>query len=977
MALFRSGKCIPFRSAQANPVTTRGLMVSSSISHYRVIKKLGAGGMGEVYLAEDINLERQVALKVLPSDVADDEDHVRRFVLEAKAASALNHPNILTVYEIGNFEDSRYIATELINGETLRARMKGAPLTLRESLDVAVQVASALNAAHCAGIIHRDIKPENIMIRPDGLVKVLDFGLAKLLAPVTGEADSEAETLARGLTRPGVIMGTLHYMSPEQLRGQSLDARTDVFSLGAVLYEMLTNTGPFNKPTQGDVIAAILTETPPLDNLPPQLQSIAARSLQKDRKQRYQTSHELLLDLKSLNRELELSDEQGRVLPQTKEAAAHTTGRLTARRFSLLHALAILLLAGLALSAVWWFAFQRHTPPSSLKTMEVVNWRSAPGEIYSVGSFSPDGARVAYVTNTSGSPNIYVKQTAANTPPLQTTKDEYRNDQPIWSPDGEEVAFFSTRGNQNGLWRVPYLGGSPTLIRVVTASDTMPRYWSKSGMLYYEEKHNLFALDLKSGQAAQLTDFDSATTSAYSLDISPDEKQIVYLATEGEQWGVWAMQARGGAARQIVNSAAEIRNTIWHSDSRRIFYSALVDGLFQIFVTDADGSPPVQITFGDTDSFVLDVAADGAKILYGSSKEESDVWSVNIAGGREFALTSDINSEMWPSVAPDNKTVAFSSVKNLSQGDKLAKGAILIKPTDSDAPPVQLVADGFMPTWSPDGKQLAFMRVAGAAFNLWAVKALGGEAKQLTNEGVLFVSFSVLPYNRTQTSDFGWSPDSSRIVYGSKKTGAQNLWLISADGANETQLTNNSDTDLLFYSPLWSSDGKSIAYTSKPNKAVDGKLINRVWVVDAEAKTPRTVFQSENFLRLLGWSEDGKGLIVATVYGKVGGAPLPEISIVEIAIASGEQHPLANLQSAYLYNIHLSADRRMIAYVAQRDGKDDLWLMQARGGVAKKLTANNDARLYFSSLAWSPDGKAIYFGKQSRYSLLSMITNFK
>ena len=936
--------------------------------------------MGEVYLAEDTHLERQVALKVLPSDVAENEDRVRRFVLEAKAASALNHPNILTVYEIGHYENSQYIATELVNGETLRDRMKRAQLSLRESLDVAMQVASALNAAHCAGIIHRDIKPENIMIRPDGLVKVLDFGLAKLLAPITGEADSEAETLAGGLTRPGIIMGTLPYMSPEQVRGQPLDARSDIFSLGAVLYEMLTGTYLFDKPTRGDIIAAILTETPRLNNLPPQLQGIVAKSLQKDRQQRYQTSNELLPDLKSLDRELELGDRQSLVLPQNKEAVAHTTSTLTVRRFSLLHTLAILLMVGLALSAVWWFTFRRTALSlPSLKTAEVTNWRSAPGEVYSVGSFSPDGARVAFVTNAGGSPNIYVKQmaaNAANASPLQTTKDEFSNDQPIWSPDGEEIAYFSTRGNQHGLWRVPYFGGAPTLIGTVTAGDTKPRYWSKSGVLYYEEKHNLFALDLKSRQAAQLTGFDSAQTTAYSLAISPDEKQIVYITAEGEQWGVWTMPSHGGTARQIINSTAEIRNTVWHSDSQRIFYSGLVDEIFQIFVTDTDGSPPTQITFGDTDSLVLDVAADGAKVLYGSSKEESDVWGVSVPKGEEVALTSDINSELWPSVAPDNKTVAFSSVKNLSQGDKFANGAILIKPTDSDAPPAQLVADGFMPAWSPDGKQLAFMRVAGSALNLWTVKALGGEAKQLTNGGVLTVSFSVLPYNRTQTSDFAWSPDSSRIVYGSKKTGAENLWLISADGANETQLTNN-DADLIFYSPLWSSDGKSIAYTSKTDKAVDGKFINRVWVVDVEAKTARTVFQADNFLRLLGWSEDEKGLIAAIVTDKVGGAPLPEINIVEINIASGEQHPQAKLRSAYLYNIHLSADARMMAYVAQQDGKDNIWLMPARGGAAKKLTTNNNARIYFSSLAWSPDGKAIYFGKQSRYSLLSMITNFK
>jgi eukaryotic-like serine/threonine-protein kinase len=952
-------------------------MVSPTISHYRVLRKLGEGGMGEVYLAEDTRLERQVALKVLPLEVAEDEACVRRFVLEAKAASALNHPNILTVYEIGDGEHSRYIATEFVNGETLRAHLKRAPLALRESVDVAMQVASALKAAHGAGIIHRDIKPENIMVRPDGLVKVLDFGLAKLLAPLRGAADSEAETLAKGLTRPGSIVGTLHYMSPEQVRGQPLDGRSDLFSLGAVLYEMLTGAGPFDKPTRGDVIAAILKEAPILHDLPSQLQRIVARSLQKEKENRYQSSHELLLDLKSLNRELELSDPPGVVLRPTGEVAAYATSTLTTRRFSLLHALAILLLAGLALSAVWWLAFRRHMPsPASLKTAEVATWRSAPGEIYSVGSFSPDGTRVAFVKKDGGVANIYVKQTSGNTL-VPTTKDESDNNYPVWSPDGEEIAFFSTRGNQAGLWRVPYLGGSPTLIRTVTARDTRPLLWSKGGALYYEERHSLFAFDLQAGQTTRLPGFDSANRSPYSLDISPDEKQVTYITAEGERWRVWTMPLGGSTARQVVNSEAEIRNAIWYSDSRRILYSALVDGIFQIFVADTDGSPPAQITFGDRDSLALDVAAGGAKILYGSSKEESDVWGVNLTKGEEFALTSDITFELWPSVAPDNKTVAFSAVKNLSQGDKLARGAILVKPADPDTPPTQLVADGFMPTWSPDGKQVAFMRVVGEAYNLWVMNAMGGEARQLTNGGVLSVQFSVLPYNRTQAHDFGWSPNSSRIVYGSKRGGAPNLWLVPADGAGETQLTDNDNADLRLYSPLWSADGKSIAYLSSPDQAVAGKPGDRVRVIDVETKTARTVLQAQEALRLLGWSEDGRGLIVATVAGKASAVPLPEIRIVEIAIASGEPHLLAKLQSAYLYNIHLSAGGQMLAYVAQPDGKDNLYLMPAHGGVAKKLTANNDARLYFSSLAWSPDGRAIYFGKQLRYSLLSMITNFQ
>ncbi|HJQ26079.1 MAG TPA: protein kinase [Blastocatellia bacterium] len=952
-------------------------MVSRSISHYRVQRKLGEGGMGEVYLAIDTRLQRQVALKVLPPQIARDEVRVRRFMQEARAASALNHPNILTVYDIGEGENSPYIATELVQGETLRNRLRGAPLSVYESLDIAAQVASALQAAHGAGIIHRDIKPENLMVRPDGLIKVLDFGLAKLLAPAAGETDSQAETLARGLTRPGSIVGTLHYMSPEQVRAQTLDARSDIFSLGAVLYEMLTGAGPFNGPTQGDVIAAILKETPPLDELPSPLQSVVARSLQKEKEKRYQTADELLLDLKRLKREWELTDYPVGVSPLTREVAAHVTGAITARRFSLLHGLAILLVTGLALAAVWWFALRRTVPlPASPKTTEVATWRSAPGEVYSVGSFSPDGTRVAFVKKDGGARNIYFKQTAADTPPVPTTKDEFDNNQPIWSPDGEEIAYISTRGNQTGIWRVPYVGGSPSLIAAVPGLDAKPCYWSPSGVLYYEARQNLFALDLNLAQTTQLTSFDRASAAPHSLNISPDEKEIVYL-TEGERWGIWTMPARGGAARQIINSATEIRNPVWHADSRRILYSTLVDGVFQIFVTDTRGSAPAQITFGDKDSLVLDVAANGAKILYGSSKEESDVWGVNIARGEEFPLTSDVNSELWPSVAPDNKTVAFLSIKNLSQGDKLVSGTIMIQPAETDAPrAAPLVANGFMPVWSPDGKRVAFMRVVGEARDIWTINALGGEARQLTNGGVLIVQYSVLPYNRTQTRDFGWSPDGNSIVYGSKKSGAPNLWLVSADGVNETRLTDNEEAGTLLYSPLWSADGKRIAYWSSSNKAGAGKPLNRLWVTDVETKVARAVFQAETFLRLLGWAEDGKGLIVATS-DKAGGAPLPEIRIVEIPADAGEPRLLTKLQSAYLYNIHLSADARLLAYVAQPDGKDNLYLMPVRGGAARRLTANNDAKLYLSSLAWSPDGKAIYFGKQSRFSLLSMITNLK
>ena len=285
------------------------MQTGTKIGRYEIRKKIGSGGMGEVYLAEDTELDRLVALKVLRTTTAKDSEVVSRFVREAKAASALNHPNILTVHEIGTFEGARFITTEYIKGETLRDRFKGESLTLRETLDIILQVAAALDAAHNAGIVHRDIKPENIMLREDGLAKVLDFGLAKLSEPAGGAF--EANDATQFETRPGIFLGTPHYVSPEQARAKKVDARSDVWSTGVVLYEMLTSQRPFPGETLPDTIAAILTKEPePLgESIPPELARIIKKSLEKKPDERYQTIKDFLIDVKSLKRELEFSEE--------------------------------------------------------------------------------------------------------------------------------------------------------------------------------------------------------------------------------------------------------------------------------------------------------------------------------------------------------------------------------------------------------------------------------------------------------------------------------------------------------------------------------------------------------------------------------------------------------------------------------------------------------------------------------------------
>ncbi len=311
--------------AKAQPVLVAGQVVG----HYQVVAPLGKGGMGEVYLANDTKLDRKVALKLLPAEFTNRKDLLRRFIQEAKAASSLNHPNIITIHEIGQTDGVHFIATEFIDGQTLKQRMKRARLNFADVLDVSIQVASALEAAHAAGLVHRDIKPENIMQRPDGYVKVLDFGLAKLTekSSQSKALDSEVGTMLRGHTKPGTVLGTVDYMSPEQARGQVLDQRTDVFSLGIVLYEMAAGRMPFAAATSIDTLVSILEkEPPPLDEpeIPAEFQRIISKALRKDREERYQTIKDLLIDLKTLKEELSFTQKLERSTPPRSSAGRST-----------------------------------------------------------------------------------------------------------------------------------------------------------------------------------------------------------------------------------------------------------------------------------------------------------------------------------------------------------------------------------------------------------------------------------------------------------------------------------------------------------------------------------------------------------------------------------------------------------------------------------------------------------------------------
>jgi serine/threonine-protein kinase len=398
----------------------------TKLGRYEILSQIGAGGMGEVYLAEDIRLHRKVALKILPENIATDKERLLRFEREAQAASALNHPNIITIHEIGEIEDQLFIATEFIEGETLREKVEKNDLDVYESVRISEQIAAALSVAHQAHIIHRDIKPENIMIRRDGYVKILDFGLAKLVEKNPNTLDAEAETRAQVNTKAGMILGTVAYMSPEQARGKDIDERTDIWSLGICLYEMLTGRQPFTGETTSDTIAAILTKEPkPLDeNLPSELQRIVRKTLQKDANKRYQTAKDLLIDLEDVKEELKFQSKLERtaapnreepktqILNATTADVAHTTSSaeyiasgIKQHKSVSIAALLVLLLALLGLG--YWFLGNRLATPTQIESIAVMPFVNEGGNVDV--EYLSDGMTETLINNLSQLPRLSVK----------------------------------------------------------------------------------------------------------------------------------------------------------------------------------------------------------------------------------------------------------------------------------------------------------------------------------------------------------------------------------------------------------------------------------------------------------------------------------------------------------------------------------------------------------------------------------------
>jgi eukaryotic-like serine/threonine-protein kinase len=891
----------------------------TELGGYQIIRSIGRGGMGEVYLAQDQKLDRRVALKLLPAHFTHDPERLHRFRQEARAASALNHPNIVTIFDIGQEHERHFMATEFVAGQTLRAALQHERFAQARALDIAIQIASALEAAHQAGIIHRDIKPENVMLRPDGYVKVLDFGLAKLTEPGSANRRKAGGGTTRGSsnhpsfeTRSGVVLGTVNYMSPEQARGQKVDVRTDLFSLGVTLYEMLTGEQPFAGPTPNHVLVAILDQAPPplihyLADAAPALQPVLSRMLAKDREQRYSSAHDLLFELRALKDELASAAHAQRA--NTSGALSETALDAPAprRRLGVVSALVVglALILGAAFALSKWLSPPPTAPPfAQYQATKFTAYGNIP-----FGVISPNGKYVAYGNNGTvrlsdqkTPPSIFIQQIAGGG---RTVIWSSPNDG-IWgmafSPDSNYLYYVVDRADGE-LYRVPVLGGTPRLLLKQISTITNSSFSPDGREIVYAVAAKL---RIAAADGSQPRDFASfpQTTRLWGLAWSPDGQRIVYAVRDyqGGNSNLSYLAERpvsGGAERIIIPHKRQIiRSPLWLPDGQ---------GMLILMATPETG----------TDQ------------LYHSTYPE----------GRLRRITQDANNYRFPSLTADGRTLLVSQNFTFS--------GIWVAPLNDPQQAKQVTPNmGFYGdvAWTPSN-QLIYTSFTNNAAHLWQMKEDGTETRQL----------SAAEGSESQPTV---SADGRYIVFVSTRTGRSQIWRMDADGSNQVQLTTEGGT-----LPTITPDGQWVIY--EVHLAGNASL----WKVPLQGGTP-TLFAAAQ-TRNPGISPDGK-LVACFAYD----APTQPNRIVLIPSDGGA--PVKSFATMVGHgSILWTPDGRALIYCSREGQREDqrILLQPLAGGPPKILHQLTNER--FLSVALSPDGKQLAWSIGRDVSDLVLLSEVK
>ena len=772
----------------------RELVAGQALGHYRIEQKLGEGGMGVVFRAVDTRLERPVALKLLRADALRDSERRRRFVLEAKAASALNHPNIITIHAIEQSDGLDYIVMEFVTGRTL-TEVLSEGLALEQTLRYALQIASALARAHASGIVHRDIKPDNIVVTEDGRIKVLDFGLAKLLerepeTPVSRPASAtrlrDEVTLGDSdSTQFGAIIGTLNYLSPEQAAGAVADARSDVFAFGCVLYEMLTRDHPFSAPTPDKILEAIQQQEPrPLHSLskslPAGVEQIVMRCLRKDPNQRFQKMDEVEAAL-------------GRELDAIKQRAQ----RRRAKKISTVIATA----AAIAIGAVVWFwPHKPRRPPTSV--VPVTTYAGIEVE----PAISPDGKQVAFVWNGENQDqyDLYVKPVAGDES-LRLTNDNERETSPVWSPDGTRIAFLRKLDNGYGVYVVPATGGSEKLI--TTSSGAFD--WSPDGAsLMIADRRQLVLLNLSTGERKPVVQSVPTFDADRAPRFSPDGKMLAFIRQKSgsKTPTICVAPIAGGDVKEVMSDLRGFSGLDWTNDGKELVYSfGDRTGQPSMFRIPVNGGTPEPVM---NNGYNPSIARQARRMAF-----EEDFHNSNI-----YRLPLRYNGDLPAAAAPRATKLISSTLLNDSAQYSPDGTHIVFVSNRSGDPEIWLAdAEGRhavqlthfgrsgtgSPRWSPDSKWIVFDSRPGGNADIFRISAAGGEPIRMTNDP----SRDVLPM---------WSHDGKWIYFSSNRlTDKMQLWKMPAEGGPALMVTQSGG-----WESRESADGRTIYYTKQPNDGI-------------------------------------------------------------------------------------------------------------------------------------------------------------